>query len=159
YDLDIHLQLPDHRVVVHERVLWTNPCARPTDRVVFNVASHYAIPDKEIGFLAKMLEILRLSPSEALDFEGPACTVHRATLAAPARTRGGPVDLPSGFREDNATALEVFLPAPVGPGESVLLELAFTVRLPQKQGRWGQWNGTTFLAQWLPVAAFYGADG
>jgi hypothetical protein len=162
YDLAIHLPLAEHRVIVHERVTWTNPCSRPTDRLVFNVASHYSIPDKEIGFLAKMLEILRLSPSEALDFEGPACTIHRATLAAPPANREGApanVDLPFAFRKDNATALEVVLPGPVGPGESVTVELAFTVRLPNKQGRWGQWNGTTFLAQWLPVAAFYGADG
>src|SRR5262249_22267402 len=135
---------------------------------------HYAIPDKEIGFLAKMLEILRLSPSEALDFEGAACTVHRVTLVvplggssaseglpalAPAAGSDGPVDLLFAFREDNATALEVTLPAPVGPGESVTLELAFTIRLPNKQGRWGHWNGTTFLAQWLPVVAVFGAGG
>ena len=162
YDLDIHLQVADHRVVVHERVTWTNPCPRPTSRVVFNVASHYSVPDKDVGFLAKMLEILRLAPSEALDFEGPACTVHRATLAAPPVSWAGTppnVDLAFAFRADNATALEVRLPAPVGPGESVTLELAFTVRLPPKQGRWGQWGDMTFLAQWLPVAAFYDAKG
>jgi hypothetical protein len=162
YDLDIHLQVHDHRVVVHERVTWTNPCSRPTDRVVFNVASHYSIPDKDIGFLAKMLEILRLAPSEALDFDGPACTMERAQLTTPPPSWAGTpasLDLPFAFRPDNATALEVVLPAPVGPGESVTLELFFTVRLPQKQGRWGQWKDTTFLAQWLPVAAFYGADG
>ena len=31
--------------------------------------------------------------------------------------------------------------------------------LPPKQGRWGQWHGMTFLAQWLPVVAFYDATG
>jgi hypothetical protein len=162
YHLDIHLGVGEHRVAVHERVTWTNPGGRPTDRVVFNVSSHYSIPDKEVGFLAKMLEILRLAPSEALDFEGPACTVHRAALAAAPPSWAGAAansDLPFEFREDNTTALEVRLPAPVGPGESVTLELEFTLRLPQKQGRWGQWKGTTFLAQWLPVAAFYGPDG
>ncbi len=162
YDLDIHLPVAEHRAVVHERVTWTNPCACPTDRVVFNVASHYAIPDKDIGFLAKMLEILRLTPSEALDFDGAACTVHRATLAVPPSNWAGTppnLDLRFAFREDNATALEVILPAPVGQGESVTLELAFTMRLPNKQGRWGQWNGTTFLAQWLPVVAVYGDRG
>jgi hypothetical protein len=162
YHLDIRLAVPEHRVNVHERVTWTNPCARPTDRVVFNVASHYSIPDKDVGFLAKMLEILRLAPSEALDFDGPACTVHRAALAAaPPSWKEVPLNaaLAFAFREDNATALEVRLPAPVGPGESVTLDLTFTLRLPQKQGRWGQWKGTTFLAQWLPVVAFYGPGG
>ena len=37
--------------------------------------------------------------------------------------------------------------------------LDFTMRLPQKQGRWGQWNGVTFLSNWLPVLAFYDDNG
>src|SRR5262245_17860352 len=133
YDLDIHLQVPDHAVVVHERVTWTNPCDRPTARLVFNVASHYAIPDNEVGFLAKMLEILRLTPGGSRDFEGPACPVRRAAPVAPpvplseprragsggplpdGRGSEGQVDLAFAFRADNATALEVQLPAAVGP--------------------------------------------
>jgi len=70
-----------------------------------------------------------------------------------------PISLSFAFREDNATALEVQLPAPVLPGESVTLDLAFTLRLPQKQGRWGQWKGVTFLAQWLPVVAVHDSQG
>jgi hypothetical protein len=177
YDLDIDLRLAEQRVIVCERVTWTNPSRRPTSEVVFNVSSHYSIPDKDVGFLAKMVEILRLAPSDALDFGGPACEVQGVTLvpAAPTRARsasawttqarsaneGTPphVPVPFAFREDNAAALEVKLPHPVGPGESVTLELAFTLRLPQKQGRWGQWQGVTFLAQWLPVASFYDDKG
>ncbi len=166
YDLDIDLQVAEHRVAVRERVTWTNPCGRPAATVVFNVASHYSVPDKDIGFLAKMLEILRMAPSEGLDFGGPAFEAQSVCLVAepahgaqPVGLKGSSPPLPFAFREDNATALEVKLPRPVGPGESVTLDLVFTLRLPQKQGRWGQWQGVTFLAQWLPVAAFYDAKG
>src|SRR5207253_3184687 len=27
-----------------------------------------------------------------------------------------------------------------------------------KQGRWGQWGGVSYLSNWLPVFAFYGAE-
>ncbi len=47
----------------------------------------------------------------------------------------------------------------VGPGQSVTIELEFTLRLPPRQGRWGQWKGVTFLAQWLPVVAVYDDSG
>ena len=43
--------------------------------------------------------------------------------------------------------------------ESVTVEVTFNLRLPQRQGRWGQWEGITFLAQWLPVLAFYDEQG
>ncbi len=155
YDLAIDLGVEEHRVSVRERVTWTNPGTQPTAQVVFNVASRYTVPAKDVGFLAKMLELLRLAPSEALDFGGPACEVQRVDLLE----AGAVSPLDFAWREDNATALEVKLPAPVAPGASVTVELAFTLRLPQKQGRWGQWRGVTFLAQWLPVVAVYDAKG
>lgn len=158
YDLDVDLRVDEQRVVVRERVTWTNPSRTPTAHVVFNVASHYAVPDKDVGLLAKMLELLRLAPSQALDFGGPACEVQAVTLCPAAPTATGTA-LPFAWREDNLTVLEVYLPGPVGPGESVTLDLAFTLRLPQKQGRWGQWGGVTFLAQWLPVTAYYDDTG
>src|SRR5438067_160252 len=70
YDLDIALQVDQHKVIVHERVTWTNRHDKQADTVVFNVHSHYKMPDKDVGFLAKMLEILRMAPSDAFD-EGP----------------------------------------------------------------------------------------
>src|SRR5262249_28055085 len=57
------------------------------------------------------------------------------------------------YLEDNPTALVIPLDQPVGPGESVAVEINFEVKIPAKKGRWGQWNGVTALAQWLPVVA------
>ncbi len=48
------------------------------------------------------------------------------------------------------------LPRPVRQGESVTVVLDVAMKLPQKQGRWGQWRGVTFLSNWLPVFAYYG---
>src|SRR5262249_4478700 len=68
-DLDIDLQVDQHRAVVRERVPWPNRHERAAESVVFNVHSHYTIADQDVGFLAKMLEILRLAPSDAMDFD------------------------------------------------------------------------------------------
>ncbi len=152
YDLDIKLDLAGHLVTVTERVQWTNPHRLPTDKLIFNVSSNYTVDLDQIGLLAKTLEILRLAPSDALDFGPPPFQLQKATLA------GGSA-LKHQFQADNKTALELQLPHPVNAGDSVTVELQFTVRLPQKQGRWGQWNGITFLAQWLPVVAFYNDQG
>src|SRR5437870_4791965 len=81
YDLDVALQVEQHQVIVRQRVTWTNRHDRPADTVVFNVHSHYKMAPGDVGFLAKMLEILRMAPSDALDFEPePPCTVHQVEL-------------------------------------------------------------------------------
>src|SRR4029077_3128143 len=80
YDLDIQFDLEQHKALVRERVTWINYHKLPARELVFNAHSHYKLPDKDVGFLAKMLEILRLNPSEALDFEGHSCDVQKVTL-------------------------------------------------------------------------------
>ena len=51
------------------------------------------------------------------------------------------VTLPITYRPENTTALEINLPHEVHQNEQVTVELTFTMRLPQRQGRWGQWEG------------------
>jgi len=149
YDVDVKLDVYRQCVQVKERVLWTNPHKTPTNKIVFNAHAHFSVADKDVGFLAKMLEILRLAPKEALDFDGPPLDVHSV------RIPGDPSPLMFDYQKDNDTALEIVLPIAVEPGQSVTVELDFSLRLPQKQGRWGQWKGVTFLAQWLPVVAYF----
>jgi Peptidase family M1 domain len=161
YDLDIRLDVAAHCAIVSERVTWTNHDARPATSLVFNAHSHFAVPKDQLALNAKTLEILRLAPSDAIDLNGPPLQMQSVSLLGDARA--GPaasrIALPSCFREDNNTALEISLPREVRQGERVTVELTFTLRLPQRQGRWGQWEGVTFLVQWLPVLAFYDNAG
>jgi hypothetical protein len=173
YDLDIHLDLECHIAKVRQRVTWINSHATPAQELVFNAHSHYRLPEKDVGFMAKMLEILRMNPGDVLDFSGPACEIKGASLIEPPSPSGvGNGSPPSGFqltspapalpfhyREDNATALVVPLPRPVAHGESVSIAIDFVMHLPQKQGRWGQWMGVTFLSNWQPVLAYYDDEG
>jgi hypothetical protein len=179
YDLDIQLDIANHLATCRQKVTWTNHHDKPATELVFNVHSHYEIPEGDIGFLAKMGEILRFSPSQSLDFNGPPCQIQQVQLLSELRPvkknqpglvgllwqikhdpeetpdHGTPRKLDFRWKEDNSTAMVVPLPAPVSPGESVTVELAYTIRLPQKMGRWGQWKGVTYLTNSLPVLAFY----
>jgi hypothetical protein len=154
YDLTIDLDLQEHVARVRELVTFTNRHARPAGCLVFNAHSHYKVPKDDIGFLAKMMEIMRLQPSEALELGDSPLEVQKATLRA-----ATPIDLPIDYQKDNNTALVVTLPHPVARGETVCVQLDFTLRLPQKQGRWGQWQGITFLSNWNPVLAVYDEEG
>jgi hypothetical protein len=82
YYLDIHLDTVQHTAVVHQRVVWTNHHPRQATELIFNAHSHYQLPDKEVGMTAKIFEILRMMPSESLDFEGHALDVRKVRLVS-----------------------------------------------------------------------------
>ena len=86
YDLDIRLDIDQHWAHVRQRVTFTNNRQRPAGELVFNAHSHYQIPDADIGFMAKMLEILRLAPSDGLDLDraaGPPLQIRKIILCTP----------------------------------------------------------------------------
>jgi hypothetical protein len=180
YDVSVVLDVPRHVVHVREIVTWTNTSRVPVKEIVFNAHAHYSIPDEDIGFLAKTAELLRMSPKESMSFDGPALEVESVSSpdpkwawrsahqpkspaqigTSPSRAEhDGTGQLPFFFPEDNKTALHIALPKDLKPGESFAVELNFRVKLPPKKGRWGQWNGITTLAQWLPVVAVHDANG
>jgi hypothetical protein len=150
YEAGIDLDVANHQARVRLRATWTNPRQRPTCQLVFNAHSHYVVPATDVGLMAKTLEILRVNPDEALGETEPACDVQRATLVC-----DKPVELDVRYVGDTKTTLVLSLPHPVGPGESVTVMLDLTMRLPPKQGRWGQWREVTYLSNWLPVFAVY----
>ncbi len=159
---------------------------RPAEELVFNAHSHYQLPDKDVGMTAKIFEILRMMPSESLDFEGHALDVRQARLVSlawaedagelgqprkvafqpsetvlpPPRPLAADKDgLPFHYQDKNDSALVVPLPRPVRQGETVTLDLEFVLKLPNVQGRWGYWRGITYLTNWLPVLACYDNTG
>jgi hypothetical protein len=170
YDLSIDLDTNEHVAHVRQVTTWTNCSHVQASELVFNAHSHYQVPASDIGYLAKTLELLRMSPTESIDGAGsPQLEVRRIAL--------GEHELPFHYQEPSkqsgplvikamppgntcsapgcGTALVVPLPISVKPGESVTVEIDFTFRLAQKQGRWGQWKGVTFLCTWLPVLAVF----
>jgi len=151
YDLDVHIDVAKRFVQVREVVTWTNTSTKPVDKIIFNAHAHYSVPDADVGFMAKTLEILRLAPKESLSFDGPALQIEEVRMP----TRMQSLKLAHRFPEDNATALEIDLPAPLPPGQTISLELDFHLKLPARKGRWGQWDGITTLAQWVPIVAVH----
>ncbi|MCI0641379.1 MAG: hypothetical protein L0Y70_20050 [Gemmataceae bacterium] len=174
YDLAIRLDTSKRQVHVNALITWTNRSKNPVREIVFNTHARYTVPDDQVGFLAKMLEILRMSPSEAFDFNGPPLDVQQIALAS--GERKPPDDIaPAGAKNqgahaprsplafahptDNPTSMIVALPEELKPGESVTMKMSFSLRIPPKKGRWGQWDGVTTLAQWLPVMAVHDDAG
>src|SRR5260370_1478683 len=144
------LAVANHAARLQMKAAWTNRHRTPAHELVFNAHSRYIVPANEVGFEAKILEILRMTPSDTLGVNTPALEVNKVTLDGKT-----PLDLAFTYEGDTKTALVVALPFAVGEGQSVTVSLDITMHLPPKQGRWGQWEGVTYLSNWLPAFAVY----
>jgi hypothetical protein len=151
YDLDVRIDVHGHAAHVKQRVTWTNRSTVTVAEIVFNAHSHYVVPGGEVGLLAKTLEILRMNPDEGIYTKEAPLAINKVVAAGQ--------EVKSRFDGDTATDLVVPLPAPLPPGQAVTIDLDYTLRLPQKQGRWGQWEGVTFLSNWSPVVAVHDDKG
>ncbi|MFM7148566.1 MAG: M1 family aminopeptidase, partial [Gemmataceae bacterium] len=152
YRVHIELDLAKKVAMVHQLARWTNPTKTPTDRLVFHVHSRYVVPGDQVGYMAKTLEILRVTPSESLGYTFRPCEIQDVSLVEGEQRS----PLKFTFEGDTETTMVVPLPKSVGPGESVTVALNFIFRLPEKQGRWGIWDDVCTLSNWLPVFAYYG---
>ena len=106
YDIDAWLDLDQRRVSARERVRFTNRSGVAATELVFHVYPRYRVQDQDRVTLSKTLEVLRLSPEEAMDTQGHRMVVsavrvggpggqlrvrprHRHRDDRPARSRGG----------------------------------------------------------------------
>ena len=158
YHLDVEID-PAHSVArVRQRVTWSNRHARPTGELVFNAFAAYKLPPWQLPVQAKLLELERLAPSEALDVQGHALQHLRCSVVqcpGPGMRPGQPLT----WSTEELTRLVVSLPAPLACGASVTVDLEYTLRLPPRQGRWGLWKGVVSLANFYPVLAYHDDRG
>ena len=158
YNLSMRIDSQTHVVTANQTITWTNRADRPTKELIFNFYPSYRIPDKEYLLLAKTLEMLRLAPSHGIDPAGGHGVIKDIRWHDPARP-DAKQRLKYSFRDDNMCAMVVELPEEVPPGGTVTLDVDCTISLPNKQGRWGHWDGVTFLTHSLPTVAYHDNAG
>ncbi|HEY2909903.1 MAG TPA: hypothetical protein VGI99_06635, partial [Gemmataceae bacterium] len=160
YDLQVSFDQANHRIHVRETVTWTNPTRRPLDQLVFNFYPHYRVPTGDYLRLSKMLELMRMQPTQAIDRGGRHGVIGGARLLASGKEPlPRPEPLQYEFDEESPTTLRFPLPKPIQPGETATVEIGFCLHLPNKQGRWGYWKGVTFATNAIPLLAFCDDSG
>ena len=80
YDLHVALDLVGHRAHIREKITWTNSTKKPLEQLVFNFYPHYRVPAGDYLYLAKMLELLRMQPSQGIDRFGRHGVIGEAKL-------------------------------------------------------------------------------
>lgn len=151
YDIAARIDPEARKVDARERVVFTNRSGVWVNDLVFHVYPRYKVPDADRLILSKTLEMLRLSPEEAMDDHG------RRLEVASVRVAGKAVAF--SFDPERETILVVPLTNPVAPEATVAVEIDFTLDLPDKWGRWGRHGGITYLVNWYPVLAHHDDRG
>jgi hypothetical protein len=158
YELGIDLDVAARRATVVQNVTWTNRTDKPVDDVVFNVHSRFTPPkgERERYLLGRLTELFRQRAGEVI-FDEPAFNLRKVERLVPRGKDWVAEVAKHQYHPKLDTALVVALAEPVAPGGTVRLSLTYTMELPEKQWRWGQWKGVTFLTNWHPVLAFHDA--
>ena len=66
---------------------------------------------------------------------------------------------PDDGNKDDRTVMSVALPEPIGPGETLTIDIAFTAKIPRPFARTGVIGNYFFIGQWFPKIGVLDADG
>ncbi len=159
YWIDARLDAERHEIAGTLRLAWHNETQRSVDRLPFHLYMNgFRAEDSawmnqargqhrgqkfardRWGFVEvrKVEQIVEpVDEARLVDFENP-----------------GPSGTPLAFAEDDEpSTMTVSLAEPLGPGESIVLELEFLTRLPQVFARTGYYGDFHMAGQWYPKIA------
>jgi hypothetical protein len=160
YWIDARLDERSHEIRGTLRMAWRNPTQRSVDHLPFHLymnafrAEDSAWMTQARGghrgqtFARDRWGYVHVSRADLLDLD-PARNAAAGAIALEQVPAEGRVAL--SYQEDaDPTTMTVALPKPVGPGESAVVELEFTTRLPQVFARTGYHGDFHMAGQWFP---------
>jgi hypothetical protein len=151
YEMDVRLDTAARTAEAVQKVTFTNRSAKPVENLVFHVYPRFRPPPEAYKDFARLAMFFKISPADFVDRQGRRIDIAGVWL--------GDKPLPFVFSEQLETIMIVPLPAPLAPGASVTVRLAWKLSIPEKIFRFGQWKGVTSLTQWYPLLAHHGDQG
>jgi hypothetical protein len=154
YTIDVKLDSGARTLTARERLVWTNITPVATSELQFHLY-YNAWRNRDSTWLREhTLASFWTAAAVRRDDEFAAIDISTLTLSA----GGAAIDLtkqmrfiaPDDGNEDDRTVMAVALSNPVGPGETITLDIVFTARIPRPFARTGAIGNYFFIAQWFP---------
>jgi hypothetical protein len=143
-----------HRIEGTATLAWTHRGPAPIESIPF----HLYLNGFRSEDTAWMQAGLRSRRTGTLDPDGPWGFVDVTSVTQRGRDGEEPTALRFAER-DEPSLMDVWLAAPLQPGETVVLELSFTAQLPRVFARTGYAGEFHMVGQWLPVPGVLDAEG
>jgi hypothetical protein len=157
YRISVTLNPDTRQLVGRERIVWRNTSDERVDDLWFHLYLN-AFKNTRSTFFRESGGTLRGQAMAADGWGWIDVTSARLTTGRDLMADAHFVQ-PDDDNVDDETVWRLMLPEPVGPGQSVALELEFTAQLPRVFARTG-WAGDFFLVgQWFPKLGVYEAAG
>ena len=148
YDLAVTLDATKKTLDGRGTIVWRNPSADAVPDLWFHLYLN-AFRDRESTFWREssgQLRGVRMPVDGWGSIRVTALRIRNGPDLLPAWTFAAPDD---GNAKDRTVA-RVALPAPVAPGDAIVLEVAFTAVLPKAYARTGWADDYFLVAQWFP---------
>ena len=164
YTIDVRLDTRARTLSARETLVWTNITTAPTGELQFHLYYNAWRNTDSTWMREHRLTTWWSSVAARRADEFAAIDISSLKITGGAIA---PVDLtkemrfiaPDDGNEDDQTVMAVTLPAPVGPGQTITLDIAFTAKIPRTFARTGVIGNDYFLGQWFPKIGVLEPDG
>jgi hypothetical protein len=155
YTIDVRLDTRAKTLTARETLVWTNITTVAASEVQFHLYYNAWRNNESTWMREHRLSTWWQAAGTRRPTDRSSIDISSFTIAA---GTSAPVDLireirfiaPDDGNEDDRTVMAVTLPSPVGPGQTITLDIAFTAKIPPTFARTGYRGNYYFLGQWFP---------
>jgi hypothetical protein len=157
YTIDVQLDPARKTLAGTQRLTWTNPSGDQVNDLWFHLYLN-AFRNNRSTFVKESGGQLR---GDRMEKDGWGWTDVTAMRLADGTDvlRGATFERPDDGNVDDYTVMRVPLPAPVGPGASITLDITWKAKLPKVFARTGYSRDYYLVGQWYPKIAVYEPAG
>jgi len=153
YTIDVKLDARARTLSAHQTLVWTNVTSASANELQFHLY-YNAWRNRRSTWMREHTLTTWWQNASQRDEDLAAIDISSLTLTS----SSGPIDLtkqmrfiaPDDGNEDDRTVMAITLPEPVGPGQTITIDIAFAVKIPRPFARTGVVGNYFFIAQWFP---------
>jgi aminopeptidase N len=153
YRIDATLDHARHEIDGHETITWRNPSARPAESLRFHLYYNAWRDDRSTWMRERQLAGIPIR-FRADDDRGwtniTSLKIARVGAASIDTTNQLHFVAPDDGNAEDRTVVEAPLQAPVAPGETITIDVAWTAHVPRPVARTGVIGSYYFVGQWFP---------
>jgi hypothetical protein len=164
YTIDVTLDTRARTMSARETLVWTNITSASTGELQFHLyynawrnADSTWMREHRLTSWWQSVASRRDEDFAAIDISSLRIT--GGALAPADLTRQMRFIAPDDGNKDDRTVMAVTLPATVGPGQTITLDIVFTAKIPRPFARTGAIGNYFFIAQWFPKIGVLEPDG
>src|SRR5688572_25026903 len=164
YTIDVRLDARARTLSARETLVWTNITNSTTRELQFHLyynawRNHDSTWMREHTLTWWWQSAGLRSDDDLAAIDISSLTLTAGALAAVDLTKQMRFIAPDDGNEDDRTVMAVTLPEPVGPGQTITLDIVFTAKIPRPFARTGTIGNYFFLGQWFPKIGVLEAAG